>query len=88
MCTSHDQSRPHTRMQDIVNEDSAAIDMETFLPLLQERVYSEDPNNRQFIVSWIQVCVTCICDTIMSRVSHAVHLQCGQVGGARRGGDG
>ena len=46
----------HTRPQDIVNEDSGALDMETFLPLLQERVYTEDPNNRQFIVSWIQVC--------------------------------
>lgn len=49
--------------QDIVNEDSGALDMETFLPLLQERVYTEDPNNRQFIVSWIQVRVlrTCLC---------------------------
>eukprot|EP00037_Helgoeca_nana_P019458 m.190038 g.190038 ORF g.190038 m.190038 type:complete len:727 (-) comp24873_c0_seq1:1284-3464(-) len=42
-------------IKDIVNEDSGAIDMETFLPLLQERVYTQDPNNRQFIVSWIQV---------------------------------
>lgn len=29
--------------------------METFLPLVQDRVYSQDPNNRMFIVSWIQV---------------------------------
>lgn len=41
--------------QDIVNEDSTALDLATFVPLLQERIYTEEPHSRQFLVSWMTV---------------------------------
>ncbi|XP_015791104.1 protein VAC14 homolog [Tetranychus urticae] len=39
-------------VKDIVNE-SSSFDLECFIPLLRERMYSINPFARQFVVSWI-----------------------------------
>lgn len=41
-------------MKDIVTE-SASFDLATFIPLLQERIYSRNSFGRQFIISWVSV---------------------------------
>lgn len=40
--------------QDIVTE-SASFDLDAFMPLLRERVYTKSPFARQFVISWISV---------------------------------
>eukprot|EP00040_Diaphanoeca_grandis_P030547 m.180667 g.180667 ORF g.180667 m.180667 type:complete len:420 (+) comp32034_c2_seq1:109-1368(+) len=42
-------------IKDIVNEECTALDLETFIPLLQERIYTVDPHSRQFLLSWMTV---------------------------------
>lgn len=39
-------------VKDIVNE-SSSFDLECFIPLLRERMYSNNPFAKQFVVSWI-----------------------------------
>lgn len=41
-------------MQDIVVE-STSFDLDGFIPLLRERIYTKSPFARQFIISWISV---------------------------------
>ncbi|KAJ8303509.1 hypothetical protein KUTeg_019905 [Tegillarca granosa] len=41
-------------IKDIVTE-SSSFDLKAFIPLLRERVYTQNPFSRQFIVSWVAV---------------------------------
>ena len=40
--------------QDIVSE-SSSFDLVAFIPLLRERIYTQNQFARQFIVSWVSV---------------------------------
>ena len=42
-------------IKDIVTEEDAGLDMETFLPVLQELIFSLNTHVRQFIVGWVTV---------------------------------
>ena len=41
-------------LQDIVSE-SSSFDLVAFIPLLRERIYTQNQFARQFIVSWVSV---------------------------------
>lgn len=42
-------------MKDIVAESSQTFDLNSFIPLLRERVYIKSSFSRQFVISWISV---------------------------------
>lgn len=42
-------------IQDIVTENSQSFDLDSFIPLLRERIYANDSFSRQFIISWVSV---------------------------------
>lgn len=42
-------------LQDIVTESPKTFDLDAFIPLLRERIYTKNSFSRQFIISWISV---------------------------------
>lgn len=43
------------KFQDIVTESTQTFDLDAFIPLLRERIYTKNSFSRQFIISWISV---------------------------------
>lgn len=41
--------------QDIVTESSQTFDLDSFIPLIRERVYPNNSFSRQFVISWVSV---------------------------------
>ncbi len=48
-------------MKDVVSENPH-FDVDTFISLLRDRIYSNDGNARQFLVSWVSECKYYIAD--------------------------
>lgn len=42
-------------LKDIITENSQIFDLQSFIPLLKERVYTKNSFARQFLISWIAV---------------------------------
>lgn len=42
-------------IKDIVTEENAKFEIQSFIPLLQERIHAMNPHVRQFLVSWMTV---------------------------------
>lgn len=42
-------------LKDIVTENSATFDLDTFVPMLRERIYANNSFARQFVISWVSV---------------------------------
>lgn len=43
------------QLKDIMSESSQLFDLDAFVPLVRERIYSKHSSARQFIISWISV---------------------------------
>lgn len=42
-------------LKDIVTESPQTFDLDAFIPLLRERIYTKNSFSRQFIITWISV---------------------------------
>ncbi|XP_037026812.1 protein VAC14 homolog [Bradysia coprophila] len=42
-------------LKDIVTENSQTFDLDSFIPLIRERVYPNNSFSRQFVISWVSV---------------------------------
>lgn len=62
-------------LQDIVTE-SNQFDLVGFIPLLRERIYSNNQYARQFIISWVGTRVPCVPTSLNSRTLCPISFPC------------
>ena len=68
-------------LQDIVTE-SNQFDLVGFIPLLRERIYSNNQYARQFIISWVGTQgTTCACRSKLQNTVTRQHPVCGYTAG-------